>query len=279
MTDPTRLLDGDAELSLEERRALVADRDQPSPMGAKRAIWAALSLQLAAPATAAAMSTGAASAAAGTAGVPAGTGIAGTLTTLALVKSATVGVALGAVVGTGLYFEGRAETPRPAPVAVESAGSGNLGATAVPAPFQSAPRRSDGPPPAAASDSVPPSVSAPPAERTPARGELPQAPAARGALPAAPESESRRVARARSWLRSGNAAAALTVLESLARDEPNGLLVQEREALLVETLAALGRRADARARAGAFLARYPTSPHAAAVRRAAGLPAAAPNAP
>jgi hypothetical protein len=55
--------------------------------------------------------------------------------------------------------------------------------------------------------------------------------------------------------------------------------VQEREALLVETLAELGRGDAARDHAVAFLSRYPKSPHAALVRRAAGLPAGASKTP
>jgi hypothetical protein len=82
------------------------------------------------------------------------------------------------------------------------------------------------------------------------------------------ENESQRVARARALLRSGDAPRALGVLRTLERDEPSGLLAQEREALLIEGLVAVGQRDSAQKRATAFLARYPTSPHAAAVRRA-----------
>jgi len=70
-------------------------------------------------------------------------------------------------------------------------------------------------------------------------------------------------------LRSGRAAAALAALQALERDEPNGLLAQEREALSIQALAALGQRDVARKRAAAFALRYPASPHLSAVRRAA----------
>jgi outer membrane protein assembly factor BamD (BamD/ComL family) len=82
------------------------------------------------------------------------------------------------------------------------------------------------------------------------------------------ESESQRVARARARLRSGDARRALEELRSLEQDEPRGLLVQEREALLIEALAAVGQRESARERAKAFLKRYPSSPHVRAVERA-----------
>jgi hypothetical protein len=264
--DPLRLLDGD-ELTPDERRALGADHTEPSPAGAKRAIWAALSLQLAAPATAAAatLATAAPTAASGASAVA----TASTITAVALVKSATIGVALGAAVGTGLYFGGRSETPRPAPSVVQRAEQGKLGATSVAAPFHAAPPRVVAPPSAAASDSAPPAAeTTPPVARPAPRIDVPSA--ERAPAPPPVEDESRRVAAARAALRSGNASTALAQLDALALDEPHGLLVQEREALVVEALAALGRLDAARARADAFLTRYPRSPHTAAVRRAAG---------
>ncbi len=272
-TDPVRLLDG-GELTRDERRALDADHASASPVGAKRAIWAALSLKLAAPATAAAAALS--SGAPATASAASTVATASSLTAVALVKSATLGVALGAAVGTGLYFGAPSEAPRPAPAVVGSRGVGNLGATSVRVPFHAAAHPSSAPPAAAASDSAPPvpvttppvPVTTPPVERpTPHVEASAPAPAP---TPPLVEGESRRVARAHALLRSGDAGAALTLLDALARDEPNGLLVQEREALLVETLAALGRRDSARAHADAFLARYPRSPHTAAVRRAVG---------
>ena len=264
--DPVRLLEG-GELTADERRALGADRTSASPLGAKRAIWAALTLKLAAPATAAAaaLSTGAPATVSGASAVA----TASSITAIALVKSATLGVALGAAVGTGLYFGARSEAPRAVPAVTQSRGVENLGATAVRAPFHAAARPSSGPPAAAPSDSAPPVHAAPPlVEHPPAHVEV-SAPA-RPPAPPPIESESRRVAAARALLRSGNAGAALASLDALARDEPNGLLVQERDALVVEALAALGRRDSARAHADAFLARYPRSPHTTAVRRAAG---------
>jgi outer membrane protein assembly factor BamD (BamD/ComL family) len=72
-------------------------------------------------------------------------------------------------------------------------------------------------------------------------------------------------------LRAGQASDALKTLQSLERDEPNGLLQQEREALSIQALAALGQRDAARKRAAVFAQRYPASPHLSAVRRAAEM--------
>jgi outer membrane protein assembly factor BamD (BamD/ComL family) len=80
--------------------------------------------------------------------------------------------------------------------------------------------------------------------------------------------ESRRVAEARAYLRSGDARGALSLLDALRRDFPRGVLAQERDALAIEAMLALGDRAKARAAATRFLAQYPASPHAATVKRA-----------
>jgi hypothetical protein len=73
---------------------------------------------------------------------------------------------------------------------------------------------------------------------------------------------------ARGLLRAGRTQDALAALEELRRDLPNGELAQERDALGIEALRLLGRGAEARERAAAFLQRYPASPHAATARRA-----------
>lgn len=80
--------------------------------------------------------------------------------------------------------------------------------------------------------------------------------------------ESQRLAEARGLLRTGDPGAALTALNELTRDFPNGILAQERDALIVQALVAAGSPVDAGKRARAFLQRYPNSPHAADVRRA-----------
>ena len=81
---------------------------------------------------------------------------------------------------------------------------------------------------------------------------------------------------ARSALRSGDCAAALALLDDARKRIGAGRLLEEREALSVEALTCAGRDDEARARAGAFLAAYPTSLHGAAMRRIADAPAPAP---
>lgn len=78
--------------------------------------------------------------------------------------------------------------------------------------------------------------------------------------------ESQLVSSARSLLRAGNAAAALQLLEHAASRFHPGILLQEREALCVEALAALGRTSEANTHAEAFITAYPKSPYASRVK-------------
>jgi hypothetical protein len=64
---------------------------------------------------------------------------------------------------------------------------------------------------------------------------------------------------ARSALARGRADEALTPLDQHARRYPKGVLVEEREALAVNTLVTLGRYDEARERSARFLRRYPKS--------------------
>lgn len=60
---------------------------------------------------------------------------------------------------------------------------------------------------------------------------------------------------------------ALAALDRHAREFPSGQMAPEREFLAVRLLRSLGRESDARARADALAARYPSSPYAARARR------------
>lgn len=71
---------------------------------------------------------------------------------------------------------------------------------------------------------------------------------------------------ARSALRGGDPAEALKKLDAAGGRFPDGVLAQEREVLAIEALAKSGQRSAASARASAFLAAHPTSPHATKVR-------------
>jgi hypothetical protein len=65
--------------------------------------------------------------------------------------------------------------------------------------------------------------------------------------------------RARAKMAAGDPEAALAVLTQHARSYPRGLLSEEREAMAVNALVALGRAPEARRRGRAFHERYPSS--------------------
>jgi outer membrane protein assembly factor BamD (BamD/ComL family) len=69
-------------------------------------------------------------------------------------------------------------------------------------------------------------------------------------------------------LRSGQAATALTKLESYDRRFPTGMLRAEADAARVFALCGAGRVDKARATAARFVQRYPSSPAAARVQGA-----------
>ena len=75
-------------------------------------------------------------------------------------------------------------------------------------------------------------------------------------------------------LHEGQAACALSLLDTHARFYPHGVLAEERDAERAMALAELGRMAEARGVAAAFLRAYPTSPLGARLRqRLSGLDA------
>jgi hypothetical protein len=79
--------------------------------------------------------------------------------------------------------------------------------------------------------------------------------------------------RGRTALARGDAAACLGLLEEHRTRYPHGALTEEREALAIRTLVALGRVGEARARGRQFKATYPTSLMLPAVEAALGEPA------
>lgn len=79
--------------------------------------------------------------------------------------------------------------------------------------------------------------------------------------------ELRWIERAQNALAANDPAAAQAALRGHARAFPRGHLSEEREALTVQVLCASGRADEARRAAAAFVARHPTSPQAARVRR------------
>lgn len=79
--------------------------------------------------------------------------------------------------------------------------------------------------------------------------------------------EAKLVAKARSNL-ARDPSRALALAEEAERDFPQGQLVEERRAIAIRALVALGRVDEAQRRAEPFLAEYGRGAHAAAVRRA-----------
>jgi hypothetical protein len=226
------------------------------PSGARDAIWGALATKL--PATAAAS-------------VAAAHGV----TVVSLLKPLAVGLMLGAATATGITGVRLATSSAPA---------------LAPAALATAPARPDAPahPTPPASPTAPEPTVLPtrapsnePTQPLPANtahelvaplAASPSVASFPSEAPAAvPENpillESRRLASARASWRSGDARTALTELEALERDFPAGVLGQERDALRIQALAALGQRERARALAQRFLETHRGSPHAAAVER------------
>ena len=248
MTDPRRWLDSGEPLTVAERRALGADLDHEAMRSAKGAVRAALALKLSAAGPAAA-SSGAA--------LKSG---AAKLAPLTILKSVVVGFGLVAAVNVGLSLrEQRAPTPP-----VHAGSTGGVGPRHGPPPPT---------PPANEPAALPPAAGTPVSAAAPGSTPRHAEPTRSGSEPSptagAPSlGESQRVARARALLRAGRASDAFEVLQALARDEPNGLLGQEREALSIQALAALGQRDAARQRAAVFATRYPNSPHLTTVQRA-----------
>lgn len=179
---------------------------------------------------------------------------------LAIVVAALLGAGVGTFVGLRAFDSSDVATaPTPAPRAVPAvvevpAPSPTPTVTPLPAPVV---------PPvvAPAKPRARPAAAHPPAAAPPSEIEAPS--------PPPDDSLAREVAllrRARASLRSGDASAAWLALEDHARDFADGQLVEEADALTVETLCALGRD-DAAARVREdFLSRWPRSAQRARIQ-------------
>ncbi len=134
--------------------------------------------------------------------------------------------------------------------------------------------RGGAPTAAPAPEAPPPAPEAPPPAAAAARREAPRN--TRPAVPA-PEAiaavdnddlvrESNLVDKSRAAL-AQDPEAALAALDRHQTDFPKGRLAEEREFIAIRALTRLGRADEARARAAAFVARYPSSSFAEPVRR------------
>lgn len=151
-------------------------------------------------------------------------------------------LAIGAAGGAGVVLGLRpAPAPQIIPVPVLIVATAN--ASAIPET-----------PPPSASPAPPPAASAEPPHRAPR--PVASATASSDAELAA---ERALLEVARTAVGRGNGAAALVALERHATEFPRGRLAEEREALWIQALVLVGRKADARARADGFRARFPSS--------------------
>lgn len=140
----------------------------------------------------------------------------------------------------------------PAPEGDEPAPEASVGPESAPAPEVSP-----------VSPAPEPAVDAAPRRRTakPAAPE-PAAPSAADVL-----DEARLVARARASLTT-DPQRSLSLAEQAEEQFPQGQLVEERRAIAIRALVALGRHDEARRRADVFLAKFSKGAHAQSVRRA-----------
>lgn len=266
MTDPLRLVEDLDESDAQLRRVLESATSIAPPPGAKAQIWSVVSAKVGVTTTAAAAVKG--------------------VSAISIVKAVAAGTVLGLAATAGAVHLFVPAEPKPSSehvVRVEprpAASGGRPGARPADAPQLEAPSAPLNPPKPRPLDAAPPANELRAPSVLPAL-PIPEPRASQAAFPDDPPAarpassnvdsarrESQLVAEARGLLRVGRADAALNVLGELERALPNGVLVQEREALLVQALRSSGRPEAARERAREFLRKYPSSPHAAAVNRA-----------
>ena len=307
MKDPPRLLDQLAALQHEELGALRAGMGLEPTEAAKQAVWQDLSRRLYPPpqdpggtgSSGGDPGSGADSpwdvgpvggaAGAGSSGVSVAGSVASShaasVTAASVLKSLALGMGIGAAatVGGQVAWEvgAAADTdPRATPVvsaslpsprapclAVSASGQGRA---RVPAPVESQgdylARRPD---PMSGQPGV--GVAAAPKALEPALRPAPEELSDVASTASAPVSdlreESRLIARARALLLARRSAEALELLRRARARFADGMLVQEREALVIEAMAQSGQHRAARQRATSFRRAYPSSPHVPACRR------------
>ena len=248
--DPERLLRMHTGVDPLERELLESMQRVSPPAGARDQAWSALAAQLA---VGTAASSAAAPSTAAAAKVSAGALLPGALGTKAALAIAAGGIALGGYLAVRQPLD--APHPHAAPHVRER--------PAVVAPA---------PPPAMSAQATPQVPAAPaPAPEEPAQVR----PSKRALDRRGPDrlaAESALLVAARAQLRAGDARGASASLERLAAQFPHGVLLQEREVLAIELLAAQGDVAGAQRRARAFVSAHPESPHSAKLRQLLNAP-------
>ncbi|MFO0631398.1 MAG: hypothetical protein U0168_00960 [Nannocystaceae bacterium] len=199
------------------------------------------------------------------------------------VKTVVGGLAIGAVVGWWALHRPSAPTPSsPEIVAVAPAGSEPAASAREPSPPTVVPSTRTAAPAVVPAPGEPESIADDPVivdedeadaprPRTSVRKSKPELREGEDASADRYLEEAQLVARARKAL-SGDPATALQLTKQHAKEFPKGALVEERRALSIRALAALGRMDEAQRDADAFLASFGDGPHAAAVRRAVAAP-------
>ncbi|HEX6277397.1 MAG TPA: hypothetical protein VFZ53_30350 [Polyangiaceae bacterium] len=282
MTLPKRLLDSHGDADDFERSVLRSELDAPPPSAAELAVFARV-LAAAAPVVPSGVEPSpSVEVAAGGLGKGALATSAATLVTLG--KGFVLGIGVSFAGFAGSHFLVRSPTPPESDVRLPSVEVARVARSVEPGPSNETERAPvealPGEPAATlvaprpqASPSPPePRVAAPPSEAaavTPSVASFP--PSDERALAASRlKEEAALLHRARAELRAGALAAAFATLEASRQKFTAPELSQEREALVIELLHRSGERAAAGARALEFLARFPESPHATAVRAFVG---------
>jgi hypothetical protein len=195
---------------------------------------------------------------AGASGAAAGVGLTGARAIAAIAATFAIGVATGLVVAPSI----NAPTPPR---------DGRTGAQVT--------TTSRAEPLAAPSSNVPMELPAVSVGSLPAASSTGSVRAAKNDSPEAPAPSARGLGAerslldvARAALARGEAAEALAAVDRHSREYPDGVLVEEREALAIKALVALGRRDEARARAKRFEQRFPNGLMLRAVKGAIGDP-------
>ncbi len=178
------------------------------------------------------------------------------------------GIAVGLLVGIALVRQDIDSPPRPAAVAsaLPLGGAGPAASVAELGTTTATPTTPPPSPPLVSVDSLP-SVASRPLAR----------PASAGS-PLGCAGEIQLLDRADAALRSGDVNGALSLAREHSERCPAGAFVQERERIAIDALARLGRDDEMRARARAFEARFPTSPHVHRIRRLVDQHSHAPHA-
>jgi hypothetical protein len=284
MNAPRRWLEEGGSATPVERDLLRAGMALDPPPGAQDAIWGSIMANLPPPGgggpsggegAAGKAAAGKAAAATKTAAVvKGGASSAGAAAGGGILTSALIGAG-SAVVVIATYTVVTPSPPEPPPIHAPALAAEPSPTSARPAGGPHVLVPEPGATASASASAAPSADPRPAAEARPASSGAAEAPsadpsAARAADAAARETqlreESQQVGEARDALRRGDAAGALGLLEQIRARFPAGVLGQEREALSIEALARSGRRADAAARAAAFLQAYPQSPLAARVQ-------------